>query len=187
MPWHTRLWSTLETGRMQALEKLMAEQGGISADLMDVEGLGPKRVRQLQSELGIQTIQELLKAAQEGKLRDLELWDEVLEQKVLKNLQRVDERVHRFPREEIRDDVEDLVEAIRNIPEVTKAEVAGSFRREKETVGDIDILLITNSAQEVSDAIAALPLVRDVIAHGDKKISFDLKNGLRVDVRPCCC
>jgi DNA polymerase (family X) len=173
----------LETGRMEALDKLMTEQGGISAELMDVEGLGPKRVRQLQSELGIQTIPDLLKAAEAGKLRDLELWDEILEQKVLKNLQRVDERITRFSRAEITEDVEALLAAIKNIQNVDRAEVAGSYRREKETVGDIDILLVTTSAQEVSAAIAALPLVRDVIAHGDTKISFDLQNGLRVDVR----
>jgi len=61
--------------------------------------------------------------------------------------------------------------------------VAGSYRREKETVGDIDILVVTKSPQEVSDAISELSLIRDVIAHGEKKLSFNLQSGLRVDVR----
>lgn len=173
----------LDTGRMQALDTLRAELGGISADLMDIEGLGPKRVRQLQTELGIETIPQLLQAAKAGKLRELELWDEKLEQKIIKNLERVDERITRFPREEVQADVESLLEAIKNIPGVTRADVAGSYRRQKETVGDIDILLVTKKPEKVSDAIAALDLVRDVVAHGDKKISFDLQNGLRVDVR----
>lgn len=173
----------LETGKIAELERLRLEQGGISADLMDVEGLGPKRVRQLHDKLGIHTVPELLKAAQEGKLRDLELWDEKLEQKILQNLERVEERTTRFDREEIKQDVEELISTIRNVPAVEKAEVAGSYRRQKETVGDIDILAVTDSAEQVSEAISQLPIVRNVVARGDTKISFDLQNGLRVDVR----
>lgn len=173
----------LETGEISFLVKLMAEQGGISADLMDIEGLGPKRVRQLQRELGITTVAQLVEAAKAGKLRELELWDEILEQKMIQNAARVAERVHRFPREEVKDDVELLLKTIKSVPGVDRCDVAGSFRREKETVGDIDILLVTKAADKVSDAIAELSIVRDVVAHGEKKISFDLHNGLRVDVR----
>jgi DNA polymerase (family 10) len=173
----------LETGEMEFLVLLQKEQGGISADLMDIEGLGPKRVRQLQSELGITSVAQLINAAAQGKLRDLELWDEIMEKKVLENAGRVDERIKRFPREEAKDDVDLLLKTIKSVKGVDRCDVAGSFRREKETVGDIDILLVTKSAQEVSDAIAALKIVRDVVAHGEKKISFDLHNGLRVDVR----
>lgn len=173
----------LETGEISFLVKLMAEQGGISAELMDIEGLGPKRVRQLQTELGITTVSQLVTAAKAGKLRELELWDEILEQKMIQNASRVAERVHRFPREEVKDDVELLLSTIKNVKGVDRCDVAGSFRREKETVGDIDILLVTNNPEKVSDAIAQLSIVRDVVAHGEKKISFDLHNGLRVDVR----
>ena len=173
----------LETGEMEFLVLLQKEQGGISADLMDIEGLGPKRVRQLQSELGITSVAQLINAAAQGKLRDLELWDEIMEKKVLENAGRVDERIKRFPREEAKDDVDLLLKTIKSVKGVDRCDVAGSFRREKETVGDIDILLVTKSAQEVSDAIAALKIVRDVVAHGEIMISFDLHNGLRVDVR----
>lgn len=173
----------LETGEISFLAKLQAEQGGISADLMDIEGLGPKRVRQLQKELGITTVSQLVEAAKAGKLRDLELWDEILEQKMIHNAARVAERVYRFPREEVKDDVELLLKTIKGVKGVDRCDVAGSFRREKETVGDIDILLVTKSADKVSDAIAGLSIVRDIVAKGEKKISFDLHNGLRVDVR----
>jgi len=173
----------LETGEMEFLVLLQKEQGGISADLMDIEGLGPKRVRQLQSELGITTVAQLINAAKQGKLQGLELWDEIMEKKVLENAARVDERIKRFPREEAKDDVELLLETLQKVQKVQRCEVAGSFRREKETVGDIDILLVTTAPEEVSDAIAALKIVRDIAVKGDKKISFDLHNGLRVDVR----
>ncbi|MDA1292821.1 MAG: type-X family DNA polymerase [bacterium] len=173
----------LETGEMEFLVLLQKEQGGISAQLMDIEGLGPKRVRQLQTELGITSVAQLLNAAKQGKLRDLELWDEILEKKMIENAQRVDERVKRFVREEVKGDVDLLLKTLQKVQKVQRCAVAGSFRREKETVGDIDILLVTTAPDEVSDAIAALTIVRDIAAKGDKKISFDLHNGLRVDVR----
>lgn len=173
----------LQTGEISFLVKLQAEQGGISADLMDIEGLGPKRVRQLQSELGITSVAQLVNAAQQGKLRDLELWDEILEKKVLENAAKVGERIKRFAHSEAAKDVAVLLQTIKDVPGVKRCDVAGSFRRQKETVGDVDILLVTNSPDKVSDAIADLSIVRDVVAHGEKKISFDLHNGLRVDVR----
>ncbi|MDP6561864.1 MAG: nucleotidyltransferase domain-containing protein [Candidatus Peribacteraceae bacterium] len=173
----------LETGEMSFLVALQAEQGGISADLMDIEGLGPKRVRQVQKELGITSVAQLINAAEKGKLRDLELWDEIMEKKVLENAKRVGERIKRFPREEAKDDVDLLLKTIKSVTGVDRVDVAGSFRREKETVGDIDILLVTTAPEKVSDAIAALKIVRDIAVKGEKKISFDLHNGLRVDVR----
>lgn len=179
----------LETGEISLLQKLQAEQGGISADLMDIEGLGPKRVRTIQDELGITTIPQLIVAAKNGKLRDLPRFDELLEKKILEHALRVGERLKRFPREEIADDVEELLDAITKIKEVQKATVAGSYRREKETVGDIDILVTTTKPVEVGDKVVALRraqgdnFVRDIAAHGDKKLSFDLQNGLRVDIR----
>jgi len=173
----------LETGEMSFLTKLRMEQGGISPDLMDIEDLGPKRVRQIQNELGITTVAELIKAAEAGKLRSLPRMSPEMEQKILENAKRVKERTKRFPRGEIKSDVEKLRKAIEKVKGVDRLEIAGSYRREKETVGDIDILVTTKSPQEVSDSIAKLPIIRDVIAHGEKKLSFNVKNGLRVDVR----
>jgi len=171
----------LKTGRIAALDKLLAAQGGIPPALMEVEGLGPKRARQLNAELGIQSVADLIKAAEGGKLNGLPGFSETMQTKILENARRVGERMRRFPRAELVDDVEKLLNKIRSVPGVEKCEVAGSFRRGKETVGDIDVLVVTNSAQKVSDAIAELPIVRDVVAHGDKKLSFDLKSGLRQD------
>jgi len=173
----------LKTGKIGALEKLRLAQGGIPAELMDIEGLGPRRIRQLQSELGIATTADLIQAARAGKLRVLPRFSAVMEKKLLENAQRVKERTRRFPREELVDDVETLLKKIRSVPGVDRSEVAGSYRRQKETVGDIDVLVVTKSAEKVGDAIAELPMVRDVVAHGDKKLSFDLRSGIRVDIR----
>ena len=171
------------TGKMQFLENLLAEQGGLSAELMQVEALGPKRVRQLQKELGVTTVAGLIKAAEEGKLRSLPRLSELMEKKILEHAKKVTERNTRFPREEIVKDANILLQTVRSVPSVDRAKIAGSFRREKPTIGDLDILVVTKDPKKVSDAIAALPIVRGVIAHGGTKLSFDLHSGLRVDVR----
>lgn len=173
----------LKTKRIAALDKLLGMQGGISPALISVEDLGPKRARQLQMALGIQTVADLIKAAEAGKLSGLPGFSEIMQAKILENAKHVSERVRRFPREEVKDDVAALLKKIRGVRGVERCEVAGSFRREKETVGDIDVLVVTKSAKDVSDAIAELPIVRDVVAHGDKKLSFDLQAGIRVDIR----
>lgn len=172
----------VETGRIAALDRMLAEQGGLSAELMGVEGLGPKRVRELQS-LGIRTTQELMRAAERGKLRDLPRFGEVMERKLLENAKRVRERARRFPRSEVEDDIEQLLRTLRAVKGVEKCAVAGSYRRHKETVGDIDVLVVTAKPKDISDAIAKLPIVRTVVAQGEKKLSFDLRSGIRTDIR----
>ncbi len=173
----------LETGTLKELEKLRRASGGVSAELMGVENLGPKRAMLIQKELGVTTVAGLMKAAKEGKLRSLPRFSEVIEKKILESAGRSKERSTRFPREEIADDVEALLKKIRTVKGVERAEAAGSYRRKQATVGDIDTLVVTQSPAAVSNAIAKLPFVRNVVAHGDKKLSYDLKSGIRVDTR----
>jgi len=178
-----KIMEYLKTGKMTGLENLRITQGGLPAELMDIEGLGPKRIRQIQMVLGVKTVADLVRACEENKVAALPRFDSLLQAKILANAKRVKERTTRFPREAVRKDVEKLIARIRKVKGVERAEVAGSYRREKETVGDIDVLVVTKKPKEVADAIAGLSFVRDVVAHGDKKLSFDLLNGLRVDVR----
>ncbi|MDD4319322.1 MAG: type-X family DNA polymerase [Candidatus Peribacteraceae bacterium] len=178
-----KIFEYLQTGRIKTLDELLAAQGGISPDLLMVEDLGFKRARQLQVALGIQTVADLIRAAEEGKLRHLPRFSELMEKKILENAKHVTERSRRFSRKDVEEDVETLLSTVRKVPGVEKAEVAGSFRRQKDTVGDIDILAVVKDREKVSDAIAHLPIVRHVVAHGEKKLSFDLTSGLRVDIR----
>ncbi len=181
----------VETGKVKAFQELVAKQGGLSAELLDVENLGPKRARQIQAALGVKTVPELIKAAEEGKIRDLPRFSEVVEKKILDSAKNVKERTRRYARSEIQKEAELLLRTIRGVPGVERAEIAGSYRRKKATVGDLDVLVVTKKPEAVSDAIAALPFVRGVVAHGDKKLSFDLEfsrlkgnaEAIRVDVR----
>lgn len=179
----SKILEYLETGRIAHLDTLPAEQGGISPELMQIEDLGPKRARQLQKELGINTVADLIKAAEAGKLRTLPRFSEIMEAKILENAKNVGERSKRFVRSAVAKDVEKIVETLRGIPGVERAEAAGSFRREKETIGDLDIMVATSQPEKVSEAVAALPVVQHVVAHGGTKLSFDLTSGLRTDVR----
>ena len=179
-----------DTGRIKHLDDLMAQQGGLSASLMEIEGLGPKRVRILQREKGISTVAQLIDAAEKGKLKGLPGFSEVMEKKILENAGRVEERMKRFSLGDVRPDAERVLKTIQDVAGVERAEIAGSYRRQKPTVGDIDILVVTKSPQKISDAIAQLPIVRNIVGHGDKKLSFDVilstakdTSGLRVDVR----
>jgi DNA polymerase (family 10) len=171
-----------ETGQIAFLVKLQQEQGGLSPELMMVEDLGPKRVRQVQS-LGIQTVAQLIEAAEKGKLRDLERFSDTIEMKILENAKKVTERSKRFPREEVVDDVEEILSAIKKIPGVEKCEAAGSYRRHKATVGDVDILVVAKDPPRVADEVSKLSIVEKVVAKGDTKVSFNLPSLLRVDVR----
>lgn len=171
------------TGRIKHLDELLAQQGGLSPSLMEIEGLGPKRVRILQREKGIGTVAQLIDAAKKGKLKGLPGFSDVMEKKILENAGRVEERMKRFDLEDVRPDAERVLTTIRSVKGVERAEIAGSYRRQKATVGDIDILVVTKNPEKVSEAIAKLPIVRDVVAHGDKKLSFNFTSGLRVDIR----
>ncbi len=178
-----------ETGEMEFLVELRAEVGGGASGLMRIDDLGPKRVKQLQ-ELGIHDVASLIKAAEAGKLRSLPRFSELMEQKILNNAKHVTERVKRYPLADIEDDVKKLLKALRAVKGVKKCDAAGSYRRRKETVGDVDILIAFDDAatnEERSDRIAKaikkIPSVDAIVAKGETRLAFNLNTGLRVDIR----
>lgn len=175
------------SGRIHHLEELEAQTQMGAASLLAVEGLGPKRIRQLEQSLDIRDVAQLMAAASQGKLRTLPGFSEVLEKKILENAGRA-ATAKRFPFDEVASDVDSLLSTLRKIKNVLRAEAAGSFRRRKETVGDIDILLAVTKHDSaiiasIAAAIASLPILDRVVASGPTKISFDLRSGLRIDVR----
>lgn len=177
-----------ETGTMSFLHRLLAETEMGAASLLAVDDLGPKRVREIEQQLGVRTVPELIAAAKEGKLRSLPRFSEILEKKILESALRAGDRVKRFPLSSVSSDVEAVLKAIRGLPKVEEAEAAGSYRRKKETVGDIDILVAVKKptetlAHDIAEGIKHLPIVERVIAAGGTRIAFDLKSKLRVDIR----
>ncbi|MBP9850987.1 MAG: hypothetical protein KBC47_04820 [Candidatus Peribacteraceae bacterium] len=177
-----------QTGHMSFLDRLMADTEMGAAGLMNIDDLGPKRVRDIEQILNIRTVAELIEAAKSGKLRKLPRMSEKMEKKILEGALRSQDRVKRFPLREIDDDVTKLLAALRKIKGVVKAESAGSYRRRKETVGDVDVLLAAKKptdelAADLAKAIGKLSIVERVVAAGKTRIAFDLTSKLRVDIR----
>jgi DNA polymerase (family 10) len=149
----------------------------------ELQGLGPKRVKVLFDTLKIRTREALEKAAKDGKLRDLPGFGEKVEQNVLKSLATAAQWTGRMLLADAWPLAHAIQQRIRAVKGVKQAELAGSFRRRKETVGDLDLLVTGGDAEQVMKAFTTHDTVADVLGHGDTKSSVRLNNGLQVDLR----
>ena len=172
-------------GSMKYLEDLRREFPHGALDLVQVPGLGPRKAATLIRELDIVTLDDLEKAARAGRLRDLKGFGERTEQAVLEGIAKVRARqAERKPLWETRPLAEQLLDRVRAAPGVTRAEIAGSVRRYKETNGDVDIVAAVNGPVEpVMEAFAAAPGVAELLARGGTKCSVRLRDGLQADLR----
>jgi DNA polymerase (family 10) len=178
-----RIEEYIKTGRITDYEKLKKQFPIDIAGLMAIEGVGPKMVKKLYRELGIKNARELEAAAKAGELSKLEGLGEKSEQKILKSIGFLQQSQGRFILGFIFPTVRKIVDSLRALPEVKRAEFAGSIRRMQETVGDLDILVISNKPAKVMDFFVKMPEVRSVIEKGPTKTSVRLKIGMDADVR----
>jgi DNA polymerase (family 10) len=168
-------------GKLQYLEDLRSTfPKGLMA-LLEVEGLGPKKVKLLWDELKVQTVEDLKKACTEGRIATLKGFGEKTQTKILESIDKLSKTRGRFLLVDAREQALALVEKLRKLPEAIRVELAGSTRRGRETVKDVDILVASEKPQAIMDAAAKL--AKEVIAHGPTKTSVRLENGLQVDVR----
>lgn len=172
----------VDTGAIAKLEELRAKVGGGVRDLLNVGGLGPKRAAFLHHELGISTVEQLRAAAESGALRELPGFGRTLEEKILRATERAsgDERVHVGAALALADAV---IDELRDVPEIEEIAYAGSLRRVRETIGDVDVLVASTHAAPIMDRFCAMGLSREVLAHGDTKSSVMTTEGLQVDLR----
>jgi DNA polymerase (family 10) len=173
----------VETGTLPQLEELESQTPGELSRLMKIEGLGPKRVAMLHKELDVNSLKKLKEAAEDGKVADLEGFGEKTQQKILEGLEQVEEgekRIKLIAAEEI---AAPLLEYVRESKGVKKAIVAGSFRRRKETVGDLDILVTCKKDNDVMDRLTKYEDVSKVVSKGKTRSTVVLRSGLHVDLR----
>lgn len=178
-----RIAELVETGRCQELERLRARTPIDVVTLTAVEGLGPKQAKRLYEALGITSLDELEEAARAGRIRHVPHFGEKTERKIARGIAFVRETHGRLPLGEVLDLAESIVERLRQVPSVRKAAVAGSVRRRKDTVGDLDFLVAATEPERVMDAFLRLPEVVLVHAHGPTKTLVRLRNGLDGDLR----
>ncbi len=171
------------TGRIGALERLKKEVPAGVADLLKLPGLGPKRVRALYEELHVHTLPQLLRAARDGRIRSLPGFGARTEQHIAEAIERTMGQVRRFKLAIAAQYADALLAYLKQAPGVVEVAAAGSLRRAKETVGDIDLLATAADGAAVCRHFTQYPDVADVLQAGETRASVVLKSGLQADLR----
>ena len=177
-----------QTGKLTMREDLLARYKPSMLELLRLPGMGPKTVALFWDALQIASVDELEAAAREGKLDCLPRCGPKQVAKILQGIADYRKHAGRFLLDEAEKAAEKLTEYLRQIPGIDRVTTAGSLRRGRETVGDLDFLITglgcaADCVEAVVEQVAAYPPMVDLIAKGQNKVSFHLRHGLQVDVR----
>jgi DNA polymerase (family X) len=173
----------VKTGRSAQIERLRAGVPDTVSDLLHIPGLGPKRVHVLFHDLGVRTIEQLSRAAHDGRVRELPGFGEKTERQILAAVDLRRSKEDRFKLVTAADYGDALVAVLSKVPGVERVALAGSFRRMRETVGDLDLVASASNGAEVRKAFVGYMEVANVLANGETKASVRLKCGFQVDLR----
>jgi DNA polymerase (family 10) len=172
-----------QTGRLALLERVRSELPSGIGDMLRIPDLGPKKVAALLAALSIGSVAELEKACQDGRVREVKGFGEKTEKKILEGIHRMRTASERVRLSDAREVGLRLVRALQATGLAERVELAGSARRWKETVGDLDVVAGSTEPGPLSDAFVALPGVESVVAKGETKTTVRLVGGLSVDLR----
>jgi DNA polymerase (family 10) len=170
------------TGRLEFYERLREEVPPSLVALLEIPGVGPKTVRQLHEELGIETLEGLRRAAETGALRGLHGMTERTEQQVLAGIASLEGRKERLRLGQAEAAVEALLASLEGLQGLRSIQPAGSYRRRRETIGDLDLLAETDRPLELVERFTGLGEVESVLAKGPHKASVRLLRGPQVDL-----
>jgi DNA polymerase (family 10) len=170
------------TGRMRFYDRLREEVPATLVELLRIPGLGPRTVRLIYEELGIRTIDDLRRAAEGGTLRTLKGLSARTEELVLEGIRRLETRPTRLLIHRAEAVLLGVMEALEGTPGLHRLEPAGSFRRKRETIGDLDLLAETDDGKALVDRFTGLGLVEQVIGQGAYKAAVRLMRGPQVDL-----
>ena len=173
----------VNTGHCSLLDRLRKELPPAITELLKIPGLGPKRVKALYHDLDVQTVEQLHRAAQDGRIRALPGFGAKTEQNILQAVQDHASQSRRFKLATAAQYAEALRTFLQKIPGVQEVIVAGSFRRMRETVGDLDILVTAKPDSPVMQRFTAYDEVAEVFSAGETRASVLLKCGMQVDLR----
>ena len=178
-----KISEVVETGTFKSHESLKKKLNPSLLDLLRLEGFGPKKVKLVYEELGIDSVDALESAAKKGDLRDLAGMGAKTEEKLLKSIAHFRTGIGRFRISVGVEKGEAILNYMREVKGIEQLEMAGSLRRRRETIGDLDVLAVCKDQQKVMDHFVSYPEVEEVLAHGQTKSSIRLHNGLQVDCR----
>ena len=170
------------TGRMGFFERLRAEIPPTLVELMRIPGLGPKTVKQIHDGLGVQTLDDLRRAAESGALRDLRGLSERTEKLILEGIARLDANPRRMLLHRAELTLSGIIAVLEALPGVRSVVPAGSFRRKRETIGDLDVLVETDQPALVLDTFTGLGIVDKVLNRGGHKAAIEVLRGPQVDL-----
>jgi len=178
-----KITELLTTGRLAYYENLKAEFPPGITNLLAIPGIGPKTANRLSTELGITSVDELEREIKEGRVAKLFRLGEKTAENMLRQIQALRRKDQRIPIGEALPIVDDILAALRSVPGVRNLTAAGSLRRFRETLGDIDLMGTADNPKEVIEAFVNLPQVAQVLAQGSTKASAIVRSGLQVDLR----
>jgi len=178
-----KITTLVTTGKLPYLEQLRASIPSGLLALLDLPGLGPKKLRALREKLKIESLEALKKACEDGRLASLDGFGEKTATNLLESIARraTYSKLHRLG--DALPAAQTLLAHLRNSPAVEKAEIGGSLRRGKEIVKDLDLIAASNQPREVMKAFVSAPNVEKIVAHGETKSSVLLAGGIPCDLR----
>ena len=171
------------TGKLEFYDKLVASVPSGLMDLLEVPGLGGKKIKALHEQLGVDSIESLTKVCQDGKVAGLKGFGDKTQEKILSGIKNREAYAARHLWWDARRVVDQILPGLRALPEVEKAEAAGSFRRGMETVGDLDFIVASSNPASIMNWFTSMDGIAEVTAHGDTKSSIRLEGGMQADLR----
>ncbi len=178
-----KITELVTTGRLKYYEDLKASIPAGLVAMLDIPGLGPKKIKALHDELGLDTVEQLEQACKAGKIAGLKGFGEKTQTNILEGISRRRAYASRHLISEALPRAEPLLEALRSHPDVIRCSPAGSLRRHREVIGDIDLLASSKKPAEVIDFFTRQPGLVKVLAKGETKASVLLEGGIQSDLR----
>ena len=178
-----KIETLFKTGELEFFDKLKDSVPGGLLDLIEVPGLGGKKINALYQKLGVDSIESLTQLCNEGKVAELKGFGEKTQAKILSGIENREAYAARHLWWNARKVADRILPGLRSIPEVERVEAAGSLRRGVETVGDLDFLVASSNPEPIMDWFTKMDGIVEITAHGDTKSSVRFDDGMQADLR----
>lgn len=178
-----KIKTIVKTGELPILKQIQSRLPAVLNELMNIEGLGPRRIQILYKKLKIKNLRDLKQKIKAGRVRDLKGFGKKTEQKILEGIIHREQYTRRFLLKDVFPLIDSLKHYLKSIKEIKKIECAGSFRRCKETVGDLDFLIVSDHNKKAMDHFLKFDEVDKIISKGTTRSTVRLHSGIQVDLR----